>query len=103
ILSAWVAWRTGFWYILLGNFMCVVLLFGYSVSLKRKLLSGNILISLLTAWVVLILCLSEVHLAFRTQVDPAWLVVQSKIMRVGFLYAAFAFILSLIREAIKDM
>jgi len=67
------------------------------------LLSGNILISLLTAWVVLILCLSEFRLAFRTQIDPAWLIVQNKIMRLGFLYAAFAFILSLIREAVKDM
>ena len=53
LLSAWVAWRTGFWYILFGNFICVLLLFGYSVSLKRKLLFGNIVISLLTAWVIL--------------------------------------------------
>jgi 4-hydroxybenzoate polyprenyltransferase len=59
LLSAWVAWRTGFWYILIGNFFCVLLLFGYSVSLKRKLLSGNILISLLTAWVILVIGLSE--------------------------------------------
>src|SRR6187401_534190 len=59
ILSAWLAWRTGLWYILIGNFICVLLLFGYSVSLKRKLLSGNILISLLTAWVILVIGLSE--------------------------------------------
>ena len=103
LLSLYISWTTRLWYVVFANLACVFLLFGYSVSLKRKLLSGNILISLLTAWVVLILCLSEVHLAFRTQVDPAWLFVQSKIMRLGFLYAAFAFILSLIREAIKDM
>jgi 4-hydroxybenzoate polyprenyltransferase len=30
-------------------------------------------------------------------------VAQNKIMRLGFLYAGFAFILTLIREAIKDM
>src|SRR5436190_5610998 len=59
LLSAWLAWRTGFWYILIGNFVCVLLLFGYSVSLKRKLLSGNILISLLSAWVILVIGLSE--------------------------------------------
>jgi 4-hydroxybenzoate polyprenyltransferase len=28
LLSGWVAWRTGFWYILIGNFLCVLLLFG---------------------------------------------------------------------------
>ena len=103
LLSLYVSWATGLWYIVIANLACVFLLFGYSVSLKRKLLFGNILISLLTAWVVLILCLSEFRLAIRTQIDPGWLVVQNKIMRLGFLYAAFAFILSLIREAVKDM
>lgn len=103
LLSLYISWTTGLWYIVIANLACVLLLFGYSVSLKRKLLSGNILISILTAWVVLILCLSEFHFTFRTQIDPKWLVVQNKIMRVGFLYAAFAFMLSLIREAIKDM
>jgi 4-hydroxybenzoate polyprenyltransferase len=103
LLSLYVSLRTGLWYIVLANFACVFLLFGYSVSLKRKILSGNILISILTAWVVLILCLSEIHLSLRTQIDPAWLQIQNKIMRLGFLYAGFAFILSLIREAIKDM
>lgn len=103
LLSLYISWTTGLWYVVLANLACVFLLFGYSVSLKRRLLSGNILISLLTAWVVLILCLSEFHLTFRTQIDPGWLLVQNKIMRIGFLYGAFAFILSLIREAIKDM
>ena len=103
LLSLYISWTTRLWYIVIGNLACVLLLFGYSVSLKRKLLSGNVLISVLTAWVVLILCLSEFHLAFRREIEPGWLVVQSKIMRLGFLYAAFAFILSLIREAIKDM
>jgi len=103
LISFWVSWRTGLWYIVMANFACVFLLFGYSVALKRKLLSGNLLISFLTAWVVLILCLSELHLAFRTQIDLAWLDIQNKIMRIGFVYAAFAFILSVIREAVKDM
>jgi len=103
LLSLYISWTTRLWYIVIANLACVLLLFGYSVSLKRKLLSGNVLISILTSWVVLILCLSEFHLAFRNQMDPAWLVVQNKILRLGFLYAAFAFILSLIREAIKDM
>jgi len=101
ILSAWVAWRTGFWYILLGNFMCVVLLFGYSVSLKRKLLFGNILISLLTAWVILVIGLAE----FTSPVFTSSKIVEAsgKIIRISLLYGGFAFISSLIREAIKDI
>jgi len=101
ILSAWLAWRTGLWYILIGNFICVLLLFGYSVSLKRKLLSGNILISLLIAWVILIICFSQINMAFRSL--PGVSEASNKIIRIGILYAAFAFISSLIREAIKDI
>ena len=101
LLSAWVAWRTGFWYILLGNFICVLLLFGYSVSLKRKLLSGNILISLLTAWVILVIAFSEFYTHSLTNMNV--LFSNGKIIRISFLYAGFAFISSLIREAIKDI
>src|SRR5258705_11271891 len=101
LLSFYISWRTGLWYIILANIACVFLLFGYSVSLKRKLLSGNILISLLTAWVILILCISEIRLF--SKIAPEIALAEQKVIRLGFLYAGFAFILSLIREAIKDM
>ena len=103
VLSLYISWKTGLWYIVLANFVCVFLLFGYSVSLKQKLLSGNVLISLLTGWVVLVLCLSEFHLSLQSPIESGWVSAQNKIMRLGFLYAGFAFILSLVREAIKDM
>ena len=101
LFSAYIAWKTGFWYILIGNFICVLLLFGYSVSLKRKLLIGNIVISLLTAWVILVLSISEINIL--TLVNPDIAEAANKITRIGFLYASFAFIGSLIREAIKDI
>ena len=101
LFSIYISWMTGLWYILLGNFICVLLLFGYSVSLKRKLLVGNIIISLLTAWVILIICISEIKIA--TQVSSAVAEASNKIIRIGILYGAFAFISSLIREAIKDI
>jgi 4-hydroxybenzoate polyprenyltransferase len=80
------------------NLICVLLLFVYSISLKKRLLSGNIIISLLTAWTVLVVTWCEVHFFF----NPAD-VNTHKITRVTFLYSGFAFIISLIREAIKDM
>ena len=101
VLSLWLSWQTGLWYIVLANTLCVMLLFGYSVALKRKLLSGNVLISLLTAWVILVLCFSEWHLFKNATTELVE--ASNKILRLGFLYAGFAFILSLIREAIKDM
>jgi 4-hydroxybenzoate polyprenyltransferase len=101
IISAYVAWKTGFWYILIGNFLCVLLLFGYSVSLKKKLLSGNALIALLTAWVILVISISEFRVITGNM--PELTAAINKITRLGFLYAGFAFISSLIREAIKDI
>ena len=101
LLSAVISWRTGLWYILLGNFGCVLLLFGYSVSLKRKLLIGNIVIALLSAWVILVICFSQIGIPFRgvPEVNEE----SNKIIRIGILYAAFAFISTVIREAIKDI
>jgi len=88
------------WYLILANIACIALLWFYSTSFKRKFLIGNIVISVLTAWTVLIL-----FFAFTSPRDafmgnsPATI----KFFRVSFLYAGFAFISSLIREAIKDM
>lgn len=101
LISAFIALKTGYWYILLGNLLCVFLLFAYSISLKRKLLSGNIVISMLTAWVVLVISFSEINL--NTTVQPGIAEAANKIIRISFLYAGFAFISSLIREAIKDI
>lgn len=88
------------WYLILANIGCVALLWFYSTSFKRKLLIGNIVISILTAWTVLIL--------FFALTSPQDAIMGSnpvtiKFFRVSFLYAGFAFIASLIREAVKDV
>ena len=88
------------WYLVLANIFCVALLWVYSTNFKRKLLSGNIIISLLTAWTILIVFFSKVSLADAFGVGEAS---QYKFFRLAILYAGFAFIISLIREAIKDM
>lgn len=88
------------WYLVLGNVICVVLLWFYSTTFKRKLLIGNIAIALLTAWTILLIFFSKVSVsdAFGA-VHPG----QPKFFRFAFLYAGFAFIISLIREAVKDI
>lgn len=82
-----------------SNLACAALLFLYSISLKRKLLSGNILIALLTAWVVLVVTWCEARFFFKAET----LLNTPKIARLTFLYAGFAFVISLIREVVKDM
>ena len=88
------------WYLILANMFCMALLWFYSTSFKRKLLIGNIVIAILTAWTILIIFFSKVNLgdAFGNgNID------YHKLFRLAILYAGFAFIISLIREAIKDM
>ncbi|MFT4203537.1 MAG: geranylgeranylglycerol-phosphate geranylgeranyltransferase [Chitinophagaceae bacterium] len=87
--------------LLLGpiNFGCTFLLFLYSVSLKKTPLAGNILISLLTAWTIW----SCTWCNTATIIKSAQLVDTVRITRVTLMYGGFAFIISLIREAIKDL
>lgn len=88
------------WYIVLANIFCVAVLWFYSTNFKKQLLVGNIMISLLTAWTILIVFFSKVSLAAAVGIGKEH---HEKFFRVAFLYAGFAFISSLIREAIKDM
>lgn len=88
------------WYLIVANLACVVLLWFYSTSFKRQLLIGNVIISLLTAWTVIIIFFAFAGTRYGlTTNDPE----VSKFFRVSFLYGAFAFIASLIREAVKDV
>jgi 4-hydroxybenzoate polyprenyltransferase len=100
ILATAIAVSFQKWYLIIANIICVILLWLYSTSFKRQFLIGNIVISLLTAWTVLILFFAKVPFvsAFGNQ-DPLTI----KFFRVSFLYAGFAFVISLIREAIKDV
>jgi len=88
------------WYLVLANMFCVALLWFYSTTFKKGLLVGNIVISILVAWSILIFFFSKLSIAdaFGSG-NPA----NYKFFRFSFLYAGFAFIISLIREAIKDI
>lgn len=88
------------WYIILANVGCILLLWFYSTSFKRQLLVGNIVIAVLTAWTVLIIFYAFVPLKEVVETNDSSNV---KLFRTAFLYAGFAFIITLIREAIKDM
>ncbi len=98
-ISFYLDFTTGIHFLGLANTVCVLLLFIYSISLKRKLLAGNILISLLTAWVIFVIPWCEANHLFYFK----GLLNTTRISRFTFLYAGFAFIISLIREVIKDM
>jgi 4-hydroxybenzoate polyprenyltransferase len=102
ICSVYVAWKTRAWWLIPANMGCVAALWFYSTIFKKKLLSGNVIISLLTAWVILVIGFIT-HYVVIKRPDLYAPVEASKLMRRTFLYAGFAFIISLIREVVKDM
>jgi len=99
ILGFYVDYTTHIWLLGFSNSVCVFLLFIYSASLKRKFLIGNVLISLLTAWTILVVAWCEYNHLIKINNGLH----ADKILRETFLYAGFAFIISLIREVVKDM
>lgn len=102
VLSAYVAWKIRVWWLIPANIGCVAALWFYSTIFKKKLLSGNVIISLLTAWVILVIGFIT-HYVVIKKPELYATVEASKLMRLTFLYAGFAFIISLIREVVKDM
>ncbi len=86
-------------YIPFFNLFAIAALWFYSTTFKRKLLIGNILISLLTAWVILVLTLAE----YKNENLLANINTNGRLFKISFLYAGFAFVISLIREVVKDM
>ena len=83
-------------------FSCVILLFFYSISLKKKNLWGNVVVSVLTASSIFSLTLFENSLVYHHVFGENG-IHDNKIIRFTILYTSFAFIISLIREVIKDM
>lgn len=79
------------------NLGAVLLLLFYSTTFKRKLLIGNLVISVLTAWVIFVLPVAEYRLDMKNH--GAW----QLILKYAIVYGGFAFIISLIREVVKDM
>ena len=108
VMGFYISFITRNWLIGFSNVLCVLLLCVYSTIFKKKLLSGNIIISLLTAWVVLVVFFFVDY--FPDTIIPGWEMpaamderAHRSIMRLAFLYGGFAFVISLIREVIKDM
>lgn len=88
------------WYIIFANIGSVILLWFYSARFKKDAIIGNVIVAVLTAWTIMIIFLSKYSFtdAFNDVTNE-----QIQLFRFALLYSAFAFIISLIREAIKDI
>ena len=102
-VSVYIAFKTNF-IIVLANVACSLLLWFYSTTFKKKLLSGNIVISALTAWTVMVLYFAASNSSILTLNQHKDIMdAMKRIFKFASLYAGFAFIISLIREVVKDI
>jgi len=110
VISFYVSISLGDMICFLGfsNLACVIALWVYSTTYKRKLLIGNVLISVLTAWTVLILYFAQwQHFDAGDKIIREYVqhyeLALTKLFKLTILYSGFAFIISLVREVIKDL
>lgn len=101
LCSFYVSYRTGIWLIAAANFLCIMSLWIYSVALKRKLLAGNIAVAALTAWVILVVYFFSGAGLVHFNNDPN--IAERRLFKFTLLYAGFAFMMTIIREVIKDI
>ena len=99
-LTAWAVDWSKQPYLFFANLGCVIALWFYSTRLKKTLLVGNILIALLTSWTIWVIFLSRFSWS-DLFVHPSE--AQQKFSRIVVLYAGFSFVITLIREVVKDM
>lgn len=85
------------------NLTITILLVFYSTTLKRKLLIGNIVVSFMIAWVILVVVASQFQLLVPENIVSQVRTEYSKLLRIGILFASFAFLINLMREVVKDM
>ena len=102
VLGFYVGAKTHIFWIGFANLLCTLLLFVYSTTFKRRFLSGNIIISALTAWSVAVLGFATFYGIMHNRENFRG-ISGAEILTYTIIYATFAFIISLIREAVKDI
>lgn len=98
LLAAYVAVQANHPEWLVLQALCTLLLWFYSTHFKRQFLTGNVVVSVLTALTILTLVIYEPRISSFQSVDfhpsPAMVLI---------VYTFFAFALTLMREIVKDM
>lgn len=79
---------------LLVQVLCTLLLWFYSTDFKRQYITGNLAVALLAALTIIVLMVYEPALHHTLNTLPVW---------VLGIYAYFAFMLTWMREIVKDM
>jgi 4-hydroxybenzoate polyprenyltransferase len=104
-LSLYISNATHIWSIAIVNIISVFALWVYSSIFKKKLLIGNIIIAALTSWTLLVVYffVGANIISLNAWNDSFNIFDERRFFKITLLYAGFAFIMTLIREVIKDL
>ncbi|MCH8902830.1 MAG: geranylgeranylglycerol-phosphate geranylgeranyltransferase [Bacteroidetes bacterium] len=102
-IGFYIAMIVGNWKLGAILFFASGLLWVYSAYYKKQFLTGNIIVSLLSAMVILIVVMFErnIYTVFLTRYEANSMFIE--IVQVALAFAILAFFVSLIREIVKDM
>lgn len=105
VIGMYAALKTGYLRLAVFHLVAAFLLWVYSTHLKKRLLIGNIVVSLLTAAVAFMPLVYEIGVMQKNSpgfVQSHYLLILS-CLKITCIFSLFAFITSLAREIIKDI
>jgi 4-hydroxybenzoate polyprenyltransferase len=105
-LVFWVGLKNGYLLLLILPLLIALLLWAYSPLFKKKPLVGNLLVAFCTAAVPVFAVAADVHLIQHSQLISSGMAygeIGQTVWPVILGISAFAFVLSMIREAVKDV
>jgi 4-hydroxybenzoate polyprenyltransferase len=104
-IGMYAAFKTGYLRLAIFHWAAAILLWFYSTHLKKTLLIGNVVVSLLTASVAFMPFVFE--MGVMRHIHPDFIFTHKHLVlsciRITFIFSLFAFITSMAREVIKDM
>lgn len=105
ICTLWLSWRTSFWWPILMTVGIITSLWWYSPVFKKQAFTGNLIVAMCTASVPVWAAWYEAHELTMyyndMMIEPSIFV--NNLWKHILVISGFAFLLTLIREAIKDM
>jgi 4-hydroxybenzoate polyprenyltransferase len=104
-IGIWLSWKYNLFRV--GSFLYVIapaLLWFYSTNLKRLFLAGNLVIAFLSGLVPLVVVLFEIPNIYHQwpELVQGGLLSLTDALHITLIVSAFAFMISLLREIIKD-
>ena len=105
VLGLYTALEIGYLRLAIFPIAAAILLWFYSTHFKKQLLTGNIVVSLLTAAIALVPFVFEVGMI--NKMHPEYIYTHTRaflsVFKILFVFSLFVFITSMAREIIKDM